>query len=311
MAPHTPSLHLFRDALRMIRLHCSTYAHPTKAAASSAPPSLHARHDPHRRKLASNVRQLFELYREERDAEKVETLLEKGRHDLEVMGWLAAMEGGNWQQPVGKETRHCIEPVLITALAPDPATAEADTAPVGPSTRSGTIRVPAKNPVTPVNTVTVTTHTDPEDANDVDRVFGMFPLPSALATALAPAPATATTPAPVSKHATPQLPHKRRPSSLNMLVTDRRFPLVANCERVMEDPPYPVSKTPDDGLDVGLDDGLDDGLDAGLDIAQRPERPERGRQSLEAFLRDSSDAAFFARVLSLDGDSNLLNHLEQ
>ncbi|TPX57215.1 hypothetical protein PhCBS80983_g03991 [Powellomyces hirtus] len=97
MPPHTPSLHLFRDALRVIRLHRSTYASSTKGASSSSapPPSrIRSRDDPHRRKLALNVRQLFELYRDEQDAEKVATLLEKGRHDLEVMRALAAVEAG-------------------------------------------------------------------------------------------------------------------------------------------------------------------------------------------------------------------------
>ncbi|KND03733.1 uncharacterized protein SPPG_01191 [Spizellomyces punctatus DAOM BR117] len=81
--PHIPSLRLFREALRVIRLQRG-FGIPTSTVGR-----VLARNDPHRRKLASNLRQLYELYREESDPKKVEHLIEMGRHDLEVLRALA------------------------------------------------------------------------------------------------------------------------------------------------------------------------------------------------------------------------------
>ncbi|KAJ3142455.1 hypothetical protein HDU90_004729 [Geranomyces variabilis] len=81
--PHRPSLLLFRDALRAVRIN--------RIAVESARPKETARNDPYRRKLASNVRQLFELYRDEQDPKVIERLLKDGRHDVEVLIALAKM----------------------------------------------------------------------------------------------------------------------------------------------------------------------------------------------------------------------------
>ncbi|KAJ3190352.1 hypothetical protein HDU85_000648 [Gaertneriomyces sp. JEL0708] len=74
--PHQPSLQLFREALRTVRQHHGM---------GSPTPTVKARLDPHKRKLAYNVRGIFEIYRDVRKPQEVEKLIQEGRHDLQLM----------------------------------------------------------------------------------------------------------------------------------------------------------------------------------------------------------------------------------
>lgn len=85
--PYAPARQLFRDALRVVRLQRSATGYPPEGHRQTL-----ARDDPHRRKLASNVRQLFELYRNVKHKDQVEKLIQMGRHDVEVLRALAKAE---------------------------------------------------------------------------------------------------------------------------------------------------------------------------------------------------------------------------
>ncbi|KAI9101633.1 hypothetical protein DFS34DRAFT_647431 [Phlyctochytrium arcticum] len=93
--PHKPSLQLFRDALRAARTQngynttLGTLSNPASASHQKVEPP---RAEPHQRKLRANVRELFEFYRTETRAEKVQELLNMGKHDIEVLKALALAE---------------------------------------------------------------------------------------------------------------------------------------------------------------------------------------------------------------------------